>query len=176
MSCTLWMMQSDLLNVLPVSYLSMGLVREVHPRYVVDIKEEEEESEEYDENIAKKIVNKARRAREEIWIPKDAQVTYIMHVVWELIPLVSIAHPSKRSRVSGGVKQGRYAMMVCSSRGGSLYEISKASFKTPQKETSGDLELGMQFSCDDRLNCDGFSLHNLSYLQKQRACRAYILM
>ena len=54
MSCTLWMMQSDLLNVLPVSYLSMGLVREVHPRYVVDIKEEEEESEEYDENIAKK--------------------------------------------------------------------------------------------------------------------------
>ena len=47
------------------------------------------------------------------------------------------------------------------------------SFKTPQKETSGDLELGMQFSCDDRLNCDGFSLHlslglhNLSYLQKQ---------
>ena len=108
MSCTLWMMQSDLLNVLPVSYLSMGLVREVHPRYVVDIKEEEEESEKYDENIAKKIVNKARRAREEIWIPKDAQVTYIMHVVWELIPLVSIAHPSKRSRVSGGVKQGRY--------------------------------------------------------------------
>lgn len=87
--------------------------------------------------------------------------------------LVSIANPSKRSRVSGGVKQGRYAMMVCSSRGGSLYEISKASFKTPQKETSGDLELGMQFSCDDRLNCDGFSLHlslglhNLSYLQKQ---------
>ena len=114
MSCTLWMMQSDLLNVLPVSYLSMGLVREVHPRYVVDIKEEEEESEEYDENIAKKIVNKARRAREEIWIPKDAQVTYIMHVVWELISLVSIAHPSKRSRVSGGVKQGRYAMMMCS--------------------------------------------------------------
>lgn len=118
-------------------------------------------------------MNKARRAREEIWIPKDAQVTYIMHVVWELIPLVSIAHPSKRSRVSGGVKQGRYAMMVCSSRGGSLYEISKASFKTPQKETSGDLELGMQFSCDDRLNCYGFSLHlslglhNLSYLQKQ---------
>ena len=43
MSCTLWMMQSDLLNVLPVSYLSMGLVREVHPRYVVDIKIKEEE-------------------------------------------------------------------------------------------------------------------------------------
>ena len=125
MSCTLWMMQSDLLNVLPVSYLSMGLVREVHPRYVVDIKEEEEESEEYDENIAKKIVNEARRAREEIWIPKpkDAQVTYIMHVVWELI----FAHPSKISRVSGGVKQGRYAMMVCSSRGGSLYELQNAT-------------------------------------------------
>ena len=80
----------------------------------------------YDENIAKKIVNKAR-AREEIWIPKDAQVSYIMHVVWELIPLVSIAHPSKRSRVSGGVKQGRYAMMVCSSRGGSLYELQNAT-------------------------------------------------
>lgn len=156
MSCTLWMMQSDLLNVLPVSYLSMGLVREVHPRYVVDIKEEEEESEEYDENIAKKIVNKARRAREEIWIPKDAQVTYIMHVVWELISLVSIAHPSKRSRVSGGVKQGRYAMMVCSSREEVVcMKYPKQASKRHKKETSGDLELGMQFSCEDRLNCVG---------------------
>ena len=143
MSCTLWMMQSDLLNVLPVSYLSMGLVREVHPRYVVDIKEEEEESEEYDENIVKKIliVNKARRAREEIWIPKDAQVTYIMHVVWEFISLVSIAHPSKRSRVSGGVKQGR-SMMVCSSRGGI---ISKASSKRHKKKLLGILSLVCSF-------------------------------